>query len=164
MMDATNHMSNIAQAPTQARLLSVLFPPELIDSVSERRLRHAKLRLLMIDDDPVSCRAIEAALNRMACVLTANTAEEGLKKHVYAAPHIVLLDIELPDYDGHHALQKLLSFDPQAYVVMLSGHGNAHNVRAAVAAGAKGFIGKPFEKSKLLECIDRYKSKKTMSG
>ena len=74
-------------------------------------------------------------------------------QYVTHAPDVLFLDIELPDITGHDVLQKVLEMDPDAFVIMLSGNGNKENIFKAMKTGAKGFVGKPFTKDKLLQYI-----------
>ena len=57
-------------------------------------------------------------------------------------------------------LGQILGFDPQAYVVMLSGNSYMEDVTKAMKAGAKGFVTKPFPKDKLLNYIKLYETER----
>jgi two-component system chemotaxis response regulator CheY len=82
-------------------------------------------------------------------VLGAQTGMEALDMYRKDAPDFVFLDIDLPDTNGHKVLAGLIGIDPHAFVVMLSANSQMDNVRKAVAEGAKGFVAKPFNKSKI---------------
>ncbi len=130
---------------------SMLYP-KLIDTVESRRNARTTLEILVVEDDPFSRKLISGALSSHS-VTFAEDGYESISAYLHKAPDIVFLDIDLPDVTGHDVLIKTLSFDKNAYIVMLSGNSQGENVMAAIKAGAKGFIGKPFTKDKLFQYI-----------
>jgi two-component system, chemotaxis family, chemotaxis protein CheY len=85
-------------------------------------------------------------------------AENGVKavatykeKH----PDVVLMDVTMPEMDGLAALKEIVSFDPQAKVVMLTALGQESVVLDAVKAGARDFIVKPFEHDRVMKAISK---------
>ncbi|PZQ44776.1 MAG: hypothetical protein DI551_09445 [Micavibrio aeruginosavorus] len=61
-------------------------------------------------------------------------------------------------------LIKILSFDQNAFAVMLSGNSNEENIIHAMMLGAKGFVGKPFSKDKLSYYIQKCKHNNSMKA
>lgn len=123
-----------------------------VKSLSRRRAARKKSVVMIIDDDQFTTTLVKRILADYD-VAVAASAETALKDYVYAAPDIVFLDIELPDMNGHEILKTLREVDPEAYVVMLSGNGNQANIQRAVQAGAKGFVGKPFNAAHLIKHV-----------
>ncbi|NBX66496.1 MAG: response regulator [Proteobacteria bacterium] len=128
---------------------------ELITTLARRRNARRAMQILVIEDDPFSRRMIGLALSPDFEATFADSGISGLRDYVALAPDILFLDINLPDISGHGILQKIIKIDPEAHVVMLSGNGNAENVMKSIDAGAKGFVGKPFARDKLLQCIKK---------
>ena len=62
-------------------------------------------------------------------------------------PHLVLLDIWMPDVDGIGFLKEIKEQEPDIRVIMISGHGNIHTAVSATKLGAFDFIEKPDRKS-----------------
>lgn len=129
--------------------------PMLVSSIATRRATHERPEVLMIEDDAFSRKLVENSLRDSCNVLSLGNATEARMSYVLRAPNMVLLDINLPDVTGHELLKCFIEMDPAAYVVMLSGNGNVQNVRHALDIGAKGFIGKPFTRDKLLQYVKR---------
>lgn len=127
----------------------------LVRTLEQRRQGGTRLEILVVEDDPFSRKLISTALSPVFSVSFAHNGASAVTRHLQKAPDIVFLDIDLPDVTGHDVLAKLRSFDPRAYIVMFSGNSQGENVRAAVKAGAKGFVGKPFTKDKLLQYIGK---------
>jgi two-component system chemotaxis response regulator CheY len=71
-------------------------------------------------------------------------------------PNLVFLDIEMPRRDGLAALKELRREFPKLFICMLSAHSSVQNVRAALAAGASGFLVKPFQQVRLQGVLDQF--------
>ena len=71
------------------------------------------------------------------------------------SPHLVLLDIWMPDVDGIDILKQIKEQHPNLRVIMISGHGNIHTAVAAARLGAFDFLEKPLSLDSLLETVQR---------
>lgn len=83
-------------------------------------------------------------------VLTAATAQEGLRIVTGQSPDIVFLDICLPDMDGIDILTRIHERDETLPVVMITGHGSIELAVKATKAGAYDFLEKPLSLEKVL--------------
>lgn len=77
-------------------------------------------------------------------------AIEQAKKH---KPDIMTLDITMPDMDGLKAVPEILKVSPETRIIMVSAMGQQAMVIEAIKAGAKDFVVKPFDKSRVLQAI-----------
>lgn len=68
-------------------------------------------------------------------------------------PDIVTLDITMPEMDGIEAIDKILEVSPNTKIIMCSAMGQHSKVVEAIKKGAKDFIVKPFEKTRVLQAI-----------
>lgn len=124
--------------------------------VRQKRLRgNEKPEVMLIEDDEFSRRLVEGALGKLCQVTALGSAVDALDVYLLRAPDILFLDINLPDVTGHELLERIMAFDQDAYVVMLSGNGDRKNVLDAMGLGAKGFVVKPFTKDKLQLYIEK---------
>ncbi len=117
--------------------------------------RNARKRplVLLVEDDPFTRRLAVNTLKADYDLIEAEDAADALQLYGRTAPDAVFLDIELPDASGHVVLNKLLSFDSAAFVVMLSANSIKENILAALEKGAQGFVTKPFAKEKLIHYL-----------
>lgn len=136
-------------------ILTLPLNPDLVRTIDMRRRARGTVEILVVEDDPFSRRLIETSLAPSFFVSFAENGQSAMTAYLKQAPDVVFLDIDLPDVSGHDVLNRIFEIDPGAWAVMLSGKGNHENIMRAVAAGAKGFVGKPFRKDKLLQCIAR---------
>jgi two-component system chemotaxis response regulator CheY len=63
------------------------------------------------------------------------------------------MDITMPKMDGITALEKIMEFDKNAVVVMISALGKNDLVKKALLLGAKNYIVKPLDRQKVLERV-----------
>jgi two-component system chemotaxis response regulator CheY len=63
------------------------------------------------------------------------------------------MDITMPKMDGVTALEKILEFDKDARIVMISALGKQDLVKKSLMLGAKNYIVKPLDRAKVLERI-----------
>ncbi len=106
---------------------------------------HSK-RILYVDDDEAMLRIVAATLPRLAGadVVTATTGAHALALLGEGAFDLVLLDYELPDFDGAELCAEVrLRVGGSTPVVFLSGHEDGPQRQAGLAAGASKFIRKP---------------------
>lgn len=136
-------------------IMNMKFDPELLKAMQEKRKSHERSHVLIIEDDLFTRNLLKSVLKDTCEVTNAGDGYSAISKYPYYAPDIVFLDIDLPDINGLNILRKILSFDPETFIVMLSGHSNRDNIINAIENGAKGFVGKPFTKDKIIHYIQK---------
>ena len=84
---------------------------------------------------------------------TAGDGEEAVEKYKEHHPNIdiVTMDITMPKLDGITALEKIIEFDKNAKVIMISALGKQELVKKSLLLGAKNYIVKPLDRKKVLE-------------
>ncbi|MEQ1558709.1 MAG: sigma-54 dependent transcriptional regulator [Methyloglobulus sp.] len=114
-------------------------------------------RLLVVDDEPeirrLVCEILEDEGYRVS---TAENATEARTLKHSLNPHLILLDIWMPDTDGISLLKEWVSEDSLLCpVVMMSGHGSVESAVEATKLGAYDFLEKPLSLAKLLLIVAR---------
>lgn len=77
-------------------------------------------------------------------------AIEAAKKY---QPDILTLDITMPEMDGIQAVPEILKVSPNTSIIMVSAMGQQSMVIEAIKQGAKDFVVKPFDKSRVYQSI-----------
>lgn len=85
----------------------------------------------------------------------ASDGEEAVEKYKEHYPNVdlVTMDITMPKMDGITALEKIIEFDKNAKVIMISALGKQELVKKSLLLGAKNYIVKPLDRKKVLERI-----------
>jgi two-component system KDP operon response regulator KdpE len=110
-------------------------------------------RILVIDDEPQIHRFLNPALTAAGYeTVRAERGDEALRLAASRAPDAILLDLGLPDMDGHEVLAKLREFT-DVPVIILSARDRETEKIAALDAGADDYIEKPFGLGELLARI-----------
>ncbi len=100
--------------------------------------------ILIVDDEPGILTTLAQILEDEGYrTVTTSSGEEALVLYERHRPSAVFLDIWLPDRDGLETLQALREMDPQAAVIMISGHGTAPTAVKAIKMGAYDYLEKP---------------------
>ncbi len=68
-------------------------------------------------------------------------------------PDIMTLDITMPEMDGIHAVPEIMKVSPATKIIMVTAMGQQSMVIEAIKMGAKDFVVKPFEKSRVYQAI-----------
>jgi DNA-binding NarL/FixJ family response regulator len=114
------------------------------------------LRVLLVDDHQLVRQGLRLLIDRSDAFLTvgeAATAEEALRLARARMPDFVLLDVGLPGQSGIDVLPLLLDTVPDLKVLMLSLEDDPAYVRAALAAGAQGYVLKEAAHTELLTAM-----------
>ncbi|MFN3740452.1 MAG: sigma-54-dependent transcriptional regulator, partial [Thermodesulfovibrionales bacterium] len=112
--------------------------------------------ILVIDDEEGIRDSLKGILEDEGYeVLTAPSAEEGMKIFEEQSPDLVLLDIWLPGIDGIEALKSMRDRRPSIPVIMISGHGTIELAVKASKLGAYDFLEKPLSLERVLITVKR---------
>ena len=85
----------------------------------------------------------------------AETGAQAVEKYKELQPDLVTMDIIMPDMGGIDAVREITRFDPEARILMCSAMGQQALVVEAIQAGARDFVVKPFQPSRVLEAVQR---------
>lgn len=112
------------------------------------------MRALVIEDDPVSARLIEAALRGEGIVFEpTDHGEDGIELAKLYDFDIVILDLRLPDIDGYEVVRRLRAAKVSTPVLILSGRCDASDKVRGLTGGADDYLTKPFNKAELVARI-----------
>ena len=125
-------------------------PAVIAPSASGPRQAHPeRVRILAVDDDPQALRYVREVLTRAGhAPIVASDAESALRLVKEEEPHLVLLDLMLPDTDGIELMRSILNI-ADVPVIFVSVYGQDDYVVRAFDMGASDYIVKPFSPSEL---------------
>jgi two-component system response regulator NreC len=114
------------------------------------------IRVLIADDHAVvraGLRALLSSAPDLDLVGEASGGVEAVELAVKLLPDIVVLDLSMPDLDGISAVRQIKASCPQTRLVILTVHEDDALLRAAVKAGASGYILKRAAEAELISAI-----------
>jgi two-component system KDP operon response regulator KdpE len=117
--------------------------------MSEPAIEDARLRVLIVDDEPPIVRVLKPSL--AACGYDVSVAETGaaaLSQIAQAQPDVIILDLGLPDMDGKRVIEQMREWS-QAPIIVLSARHEAEERIASLDIGADDYITKPFHLGEL---------------
>ena len=115
-----------------------------------------KLRILIADDHALLRDGLTALVNGepdMEVVGEADNGKAVIEKARQLKPHIVLMDISMPEMNGAHATRRLKSLCPTIKVLALTAHEDNSYLRHMLEAGASGFLLKRAAADQLIQAI-----------
>jgi two-component system nitrogen regulation response regulator NtrX len=108
-------------------------------------------RILVVDDEPGIRQALGQLLEYEGYeVQTAAGGADGLAIYDRFRPHLVFLDVKMAGLDGLEVLKRLRQGDPNATVVMISGHATIQTAVEATQLGAYDILEKPLDTDRVL--------------
>src|ERR1700735_2855857 len=111
------------------------------------------MRALIVDDEPHARRYLSELMEGEADVLVvgeASSGARGIEQIGTLSPDVVFLDIQIPDLDGLHLVEKV---ETQALFIFVTGY-SQYAVRA-FEIEAVDYLCKPFDKERLSTSIER---------
>ncbi|WP_321393500.1 response regulator [uncultured Desulfuromusa sp.] len=88
-------------------------------------------------------------------VAEAENGEQAIAAYKEFQPDLVTMDLVMPEMGGIQAMKSILREAPSATIVVCSALGQKNLILDAINAGAKDFIVKPFQRSQVLEVVER---------
>ncbi|NLL69821.1 MAG: response regulator [Epulopiscium sp.] len=113
------------------------------------------IKILIVDDAIFMRTVLKKMLveENLTVVGEANSGLEAIEMAKKLQPDLITLDITMPEMDGITAIEEILKVSPHSKIIMCSAMGQQAMVIDAIKRGAKDFIVKPFEKSRVLQAI-----------
>jgi two-component system KDP operon response regulator KdpE len=118
-----------------------------------------RAEIVIIDDEPQIRKLLQINLENNGYKVTqAATGRDGLIQAAHNPPELIILDIGLPDMNGHEVLKELRTWFNNA-IIILSVQDNEVDIVSALDNGATDYLTKPFRTGELLarirSCIRR---------
>ena len=112
------------------------------------------MRVLLVEDDPTTAKSIEMMLTHANLnVYTTDLGEEGIDLAKLYDYDLILLDLGLPDMNGHEVLRQLRLARIETPILILSGADDTDNKIKGFGFGADDYLTKPFHREELVARI-----------
>ncbi len=125
-------------------------------STSDASSRGAGLRVLVIDDELLHAETVAETLERIGYECTiAHGGKQGARRIETEDFDVILTDLRMADLDGMAVLRKARQEQPDAEVVVISGHNDVKSAVMAMQEGASSYLTKPVGKDELRAIINK---------
>jgi DNA-binding NarL/FixJ family response regulator len=115
------------------------------------------IKVMVVDDHPMWRDAVarDLATAGFDVVATAGDGLQAVRRAPAAAPHVLVLDLNLPGIPGVQVCKELVGADPALRVLVLSASGEHADVLEAVKSGATGYLVKSASTEELVDAVRR---------
>lgn len=112
------------------------------------------MRVLLVEDDPTTSKSIELMLTHANLnVYATDLGEEGIDLAKLYDYDLILLDLNLPDMNGHEVLRQLRLSKVDTPILILSGDDDTESKLKGFGFGADDYLTKPFHREELVARI-----------
>jgi len=122
-------------------------------------------KVLVVDDEPLMCDSLRQLLSGHGYeVHTANSGKEAkniLSTHQF---DLALLDMVMPDTDGHQLMDHVNSLNPDTLVIFVTGNASVDSAIGALKRGAYDYIQKPYEYEEMTNTIQNALNQKRLKS
>jgi two-component system chemotaxis response regulator CheY len=112
--------------------------------------------VLVVDDEQFFREVLRDMLQKdgLRVVAEAASGDEAVEMFRKCSPELVLMDIYMPGKNGIEATREIIALAPTAKILICSGTGYDDDIAAALQAGARGIIYKPFFDEEVMATIN----------
>jgi DNA-binding NarL/FixJ family response regulator len=115
-----------------------------------------QIRILVVDDHEVVRDGIVGNLVRQAdfaIVGQASNGQEAVRMAAELSPHIILMDLRMPELDGVEAMIRIKQANPEIKFIVFTTYSDDDYLFAAIKAGAKGYLLKDAPREDLFKAL-----------
>jgi two-component system, chemotaxis family, chemotaxis protein CheY len=111
--------------------------------------------MMIVDDSNIMRRRIERSqqIERLEVVGSARNGREAIELFEQTSPHVVTMDLTMPEMDGIECVERLVSMSPNVLILVVSALADKATAVEAIENGANGFLCKPFTDRQLNDAL-----------
>ncbi|SFM55675.1 response regulator [Marinobacter pelagius] len=116
------------------------------------------LKVLVVEDEPLMRERLVEMLYRAGATEVTGAVDAVSARQAFDASeyHIILLDLGLPDGDGHELMQEFKRRREEQHIVLVTADDSIDSIQRAISAGANGYVVKPYSQDKIHDVINNY--------
>jgi DNA-binding NtrC family response regulator len=119
-----------------------------------------KLRVLVLDDEPIVCKRLQPALEKLGFeVDTFTQSVEAMHQIQQTDYDIIITDLKMKEIDGMRFLEEAKKQNPKTEVIVITGFATMETARQSFQKGVFDFIAKPFKLTEIQEVVTRAAAK-----
>lgn len=113
-------------------------------------------KIMIVDDSNYLRATLRAAFEKAGyeVVAEASNGDEAVETYAKVRPDVVTMDIVMPKTNGLQAISRIMQFDSDARIVVITALGHEPMVRKALSFGALNFVIKPADTDEVLQAVD----------
>ena len=120
-------------------------------------------KVLLVDDEQDFLETLSSRLEMRGLKVSAVTSgEQAIAEAREQEYDAIVVDLSMPGIDGLETLKRIKADNPNAEIIMLTGHGSVASGVEAMKLGAGDFLQKPVELSELMSKIGEAKGKRML--
>lgn len=127
------------------------------NSVEAEVKKEGRKSILAVDDSGLLLRSVKAMLDKEYDVSVANSGMAAIKQAKKKLPDLILLDYEMPEWDGKRTLEEILKDEElkDVKVVFLTAVTDRTHIEAVLKLKPSGYLLKPIDQAKLMDTIEK---------
>jgi two-component system chemotaxis response regulator CheY len=113
---------------------------------------------MVVEDEPVMQERLVDMLYR-AGASQVEACEDAASARSFFADRvfqIILLDLGLPDGDGHELMEEFKALRDDQHIVLVTADDSIESIQKAISAGANGYVVKPYSQEKIHDVVSNY--------
>lgn len=116
------------------------------------------LRILVVEDEPVMRERLVDMLYNAGASQVSECIDVASARAAFAAQEfqIILLDLGLPDGNGHDLMQEFKGVRAEQHIVLVTADDSIDSIQRAISAGANGYVVKPYSQEKIHDVVNNY--------
>jgi len=115
-----------------------------------------KMRILVLDDEPIVCERLQATLEKLGFhVETFTNSKAAINRLAEFRFDIVVTDLKMSGPDGMDILRFVQENSPRSKVIIITGFATVEKAEEAMRSGAVDFVAKPFKITELRDLVLR---------
>jgi PAS domain S-box-containing protein len=124
-----------------------------------------RAKILIVDDEPRMCESLRLLLDNQGYeISTANSGQHALQLLSEEGFDLALLDMVMPDMNGHDLMDQINTNSPATMIVAITGHASLDSAVGALRRGAYDYLRKPFEYEELLKTVQNALKQKKLES
>ena len=118
----------------------------------------SELNILVVEDEPVMQERLVDMLYKAGAtqVIASEDAAGARRAFDESRFQIILLDLGLPDGNGHELMEEFKAQRKDQHTVLVTADDSIESIQKAISAGANGYVVKPYSQEKIHDVVNNY--------